>query len=93
MDTHPKITQIPFPGSSGKVPTGAIQFQDDWPGLFLRGDSAIALLSSIRGLQQRLADHPDTVVRAVLFQLNQIAEIIQQDVMVRGERPTLRPLE
>jgi hypothetical protein len=93
MDTHPKITQIPFPGSSGKVPTGAIQFQDDWPGLFLRGDSAIALLSSIRGLQERLADHPDAAVRAAVSHLGQIAEIIKQDVMVRGHRPTLRPLK
>lgn len=92
MDTHPKITQIPFRGGSGNVPTGAIQFQDDWPGLFLRGDSAISLLASIRGLQGRLSDHPDRVVRAVLLQLNQIAEIIQRDVVVGGEPPTLRPL-
>lgn len=25
------------------MPTGAIQFQDDWPGLFLRGDTAIGV--------------------------------------------------
>jgi len=82
-----RITQIPFPGGSGQTPTGAMQFQDDWPGLFIRGDNAVSLLSSIRGLQQRLADHPDVVVTAALSQLQQIADIIDRDVIVRGERP------
>lgn len=81
-----RITQIPFPGSSGQTPTGAMQFENDWPGLFLRGDTAIALRSTIRGLQQRLASHPpDATVGALLLQLGQIADIIERDVMVREE--------
>ena len=79
------ITQIPVPGGSGRVPTGAIQFQNDWPGLFLRGDSAIALRSTIRSLQERLASHPDSAVGALLSQLGQIAGTIEQDVMIRKE--------
>ena len=82
-----RITQIPFPGSSGQTPTGAMQFQDDWPGLFVRGDTAASLLSSIRALQQRLVDHPDTVVATAVIQLQQIADIIERDVIVRDERP------
>jgi hypothetical protein len=82
-----RITQIPFPGGSGEIPTGAMQFQDDWPGLFIRGDTAASLLANIRALQQRLADHPDAVVTAVVFQLQQIADIIERDVIVRDERP------
>jgi len=81
-----RITQIPVPGSSGETPTGAMQFQDDWPGLFIRGDTAVSLHASIRGLQQRLADHPDVVVAAALIQLQQIADIIERDVIVRDER-------
>ena len=76
-----KITQIPIPGGSGLVPTGAMQFQNDWPGLFLRGDKAIARLSQIRGLQKRLTNHPDPLVGIVLSQLNEIADIIQRDVI------------
>jgi hypothetical protein len=76
MSKH--ITQIPFPGSSGAVPTGALQFQNDWTGLFLRGDSASSLLSTIRGLQQRLGSHPDSTVGALLIQLGQVADIIEQ---------------
>jgi hypothetical protein len=80
-----RVTQIPFPGGSGQVPTGAIQFQDDWPGLFLRGDSAISLGVLIRSLQQRLASHPDPVVGMLVLQLAQIADIIERDVQVREE--------
>jgi hypothetical protein len=80
------ITQIPFPGGSGQTPTGAMQFQDDWPGLFIRGDTAVSLHANIRALQQRLADHPDTVVAAVVLQLQKIADIIERDVIVRDER-------
>ena len=81
-----RITQIPFPGSSGATPTGALQFQNDWPGLFIRGDDAIVLHSRIRGLQQRLVDHPDVVVAAALLQLQEVADIIERDVIVRDER-------
>jgi hypothetical protein len=81
-----RITQIPIPGDSGRTPTGAMQFRDDWPGLFLRGDNAGSLASSIRGLQQRLADYPDPVVGAALIQLGEIADIIERDVIVREDR-------
>jgi hypothetical protein len=76
------ITQIPFPGGSGLVPTGALQFQNDWPGLFLRGDRAISLLRNIRELQNKLVNHPDPIVGVILIQLTEIADIIQRDVVV-----------
>jgi hypothetical protein len=78
-----RIIQIPFPGGSGNVPTGAIQFENDWPGLFLRGDSAIALRGTILGLRQRLVSHPDPAIGALMFQLGQIADSIERDVMIR----------
>jgi len=83
MSAKSKVLQVPMPGSSGETPTGAIQFQNDWPGLFIRGDEAIVLLSRIRGLQERLASHPDVVVAAALMDLGRIAELIERDVIVR----------
>jgi hypothetical protein len=79
-----RITQIPFPGSSGQTPTGALQFQDDWPGLFVRGDDAIQLYCGIRSLELRLADHPDLAITSALLRLKQIADIIEKDVIVRN---------
>ena len=73
-----------MPGSSGETPTGAIQFENDWPGLFIRGDQAAVLLSRIRGLQDRLASHPDVVVAAALIELGKIADLIERDVVFRS---------
>jgi hypothetical protein len=83
-----RITQIPLPGNSGQTPTGAIQFQDDWPGLLVRGDDAIMLMSAIQQLRERLADHPDVVVASALARLSRYVDIIAQDVIVRREEKT-----
>jgi len=79
-----QITQVPSPGSSGLTPTGAMQFRNDWPGLFIRGDVAILLHTRMRGLQQQLAGHPDAVVFSALVELGKIADIIERDVIVQG---------
>jgi len=85
MSAESRILQISMRGSSGETPTGAIQFEDDWPGLFIRGDRAISLLSKIRGLQERLANHPDVVVAACLVELGEIADLIERDVVVKDQ--------
>ncbi len=78
------MTQIPFPGSSGTTPTGAIQFQDDWPGLFIRGDTAIALLPSLRALLAHTTREslPVSCLTAH-FELSRLADIIEREVVVR----------
>lgn len=86
MSAKPRILRVPVRGSSGETPTGAIQFENDWPGLFIRGDQAIVLLSRIRGLQQRLANNPDVVVTAALIELGEIADLIERDVIVRDQK-------
>lgn len=77
------ITLVPYPGGSGQIPTGAMQFQDDWPGLFLRGDAAISVLSAIRILQQ-FANHQDIAVVAAVNRLQRIADMIDRDVVQRS---------
>jgi hypothetical protein len=78
-----QVTQIPFPGDSGRTPTGAMQFQDDWPGLFIRGDSAVSVLFAIRRLQVHFRDCDDLEVASALSVLGSLADIIDQDVIVR----------
>jgi hypothetical protein len=80
---EPRVVQIPVPGGSARVPTGALQFRDDWPGLFVRGDDAIGLMVSIRHLADRLAGSDDSVVVSALSRLIGIANIIERDVVVR----------
>jgi hypothetical protein len=77
------ILQIPLPGGSGAARTGAVQFRDDWPGLFVRGDDAILLAFSIRQLQSRLASTDDAQISGALSRLTKIADLIDRDVQVR----------
>ena len=81
--SKPEPLQIPLPGGSGQARTGAIQFQNDWPGLFLRCDTAVGLAVSIRHLEKVLANHPDPVVWSGLSKLSTIAAIIEREVQVR----------
>jgi hypothetical protein len=78
----PHVQQIPAPTNLRRVETGAVQFGDDWPGLFVRGDSALDLRNKIRQLAERIGEHPDSVVGLALHQLKHIADIIDQDVRV-----------
>ena len=38
------IQKLPAPTEISRVETGAIQFGDDWPGYFIRGDNVATLL-------------------------------------------------
>lgn len=88
------VTKIPLPGGSDRVPTGAMQFENDWPGLFIRGDNAVVVKTRIRWLEARIGDHDDPEVRSAIQCLAELADIIDRDVnngtvsvaMHRGKR-------
>ncbi|HEY5448731.1 MAG TPA: hypothetical protein VIQ54_08265 [Polyangia bacterium] len=82
MKPNPNILQIPLPGGSGEAPTGAVQFQNDWPGLFVRGDHAIRMRTALHRLRERLAAHPDRDVQNALYDLEEFADIIGREVLV-----------
>jgi uncharacterized protein (TIGR02996 family) len=77
-----KVQLLPAPTRLPRVETGAVQFGDDWPALFIRGDNAHSLMMWIQRLAEWLADHPNPDVADALHQLMGYADIIQQDVMV-----------
>ena len=85
MARKPNRTQIPVPGGSGLTPTGAMEFEQDWPGLFIRGDNAAPVLCAIRRLQQHCANHSHWEVQTSLSVLGEIADIIEHDVVVRAD--------
>ena len=41
------MTNVNMPKNMSRVETGVIQFGDDWPGYFLRGDDALRLAMTI----------------------------------------------
>ena len=77
------MLHIQLPGGSGRATDGAIRFQDDWPGLFLRGDTAIVVSLAIRNLQRALAENQDVIVASSLGKLSVIADLIERDVRVK----------
>jgi hypothetical protein len=81
--TRPRLLRIPLPGGSGLAPTGAVQFQDDWPGLFMRGDQAILVSVCIREMEKALARHDDAAAARWLAKLLPLAELIERDVKVQ----------
>ena len=56
--------------SSQRHSTGPLQFGDDWPGVFIRGDEALAMAERLR----RLESLPPQA-RAIV--LNDLAEILE----------------
>ena len=78
MNSKSKIIQVPLKGGSASVITGAIQFQDDWPGLFVRGDDCLRLVLEMRLLQEWLG-----ATNKLPSTLQRIAQLIEQDVIVQ----------
>ena len=75
------ITLIPIQGGSGNVPTGALQFEDDWPGLWLRGDAAVEIFFELIDLDRELRDKIGGRLPPSLLRM---ADIIRQYVIVRS---------
>ncbi len=78
-----RVQRLAAPPRLPRVETGAVQFGDDWPGLFIRGDNALALMLWIRRLAGPLAEHPNADVADALRQLTTLADMIDRDVIVR----------
>lgn len=90
MLTTAKLTKIPLPGGSGVVPSGALQFQDDLPGLFLRGDEAVTLGVRIKLLLEVLKEKrvDDPRIWAAVLQLEEVTEMIERYVRVKSAPPS-----
>jgi hypothetical protein len=53
------MRKIDLTPGANRVETGAVQFSDDWPGIFIRGDDAFRLLGILTPLQGVWTFQPD----------------------------------
>jgi hypothetical protein len=74
--------KIPYPDDP-RVETGAVQFGDDWPGLFLRGDEAIHLSFLVNSLIQSLSEDQKRLMQFEVNYLNSLISLIQNEVVVK----------
>lgn len=57
----------PFPGSpANRVETGALQINDDWPGVFIRGDNAMHYAMSVKQVLTKLEAESNTDIHTAL---------------------------
>lgn len=49
-----KLRKLPTPSDGKRVENGPVQFGDDWPGIFLRGDHALFLAGNLHALSEFL---------------------------------------
>lgn len=66
-----EIQLIPLPdGFEGRVETGPVQFGDDWPGTFIRGDNAGWYAMAIKMILEHYGDQMNPIMeRAALESL------------------------
>lgn len=61
-----KIQLIPLPDDfHGRIETGPVQFGDDWPGTFIRGDSAAYYAMTINTILEKYGDSMDPIMQRV----------------------------
>jgi hypothetical protein len=72
------IIHIPIPGGSGRMSSGAVQFQDDWPGLFIRGDECMGLALRLEMLKQKIGE-----ATFAASGLQGLINVIERDVIIR----------
>jgi len=86
MAAH-RIIRMPLPAGLERVPAEALQFEDDWPGFFMRGDEAIVPSARIQLLAERLVELMGLDIISLIFSLRKLGEIIDRHVRVRPEKP------
>lgn len=70
-----------------RIETGVIQFGDDWPGVFIRGDDAFNYVVWIDAYLGSTGDSPDAVGRHFLLDLQKLLE--RSNVHREGHGPVL----
>jgi hypothetical protein len=55
------VLKIHMPTMEPRVETGAVKFGDDWPGYFIRGDSAAHLAMNISTIEEWFNAQPEEI--------------------------------
>src|SRR5438876_245639 len=78
------VRRLPAPADSQRVENGPVQFGTDWPGLFIRGDSAFGLAMSIKAILAHFKEHPAPEVFFAIHDLKGLYKDILTEVIIGG---------
>jgi hypothetical protein len=77
------VQVIPYPDTADRIETGAVQFGNDWPGLFVRCDNALDVAMAIEAIERFVGNGGASAeLDNALSSLRWIAEIVRRDVIV-----------
>jgi hypothetical protein len=85
------VRKIDYPNTGGpkgdgqpnpRVESGAVQFGEDWPGLFLRGDNCMGLIMGI----ERALNPDDPMHKLGVMELKGLVETIREEVFVKPNK-------
>lgn len=62
---------------TARVETGPTQFGNDWPGLFIRGDDALALAMYLRDVLRAFGDSHGTMLAISTMYATKLAEMLE----------------
>lgn len=62
MDRKIQLIPLPEDFEGGRVETGPVQFGDDWPGTFIRGDNAAWYAMTIKMILERHGEQMDAIM-------------------------------
>ena len=80
MNLRKDIRQIPVEGGSGRYSSGAVEFKNDWPGLFIRGDDCMSLLTTLEKHRDQCKDKGI----ALPYDIKDMIECINDSIVVKG---------
>lgn len=79
------VRSLPAPADGRRVETGAVQFGDDWPGLFIRGDNAHSLAMNLARLELSLQEKDYAKADGFMSQVKWLVAEIQGEVIVKPQ--------
>lgn len=62
-----QVQKVPMPDGWTRPETGPMQFGDDWPGVFIRGDNALAYSLSAGRAVEALRQNPNYQIEAAML--------------------------
>lgn len=79
--------EINVPDLIGRIESGALQINQDWPMLVIRGDDAMYLAQMIEIFNRVLTEDEKKRVRFPLDYLNGIKSVILEEIIVKSVIP------
>jgi hypothetical protein len=67
-----------------RVESGAVQFDDDWPGVFIRGDEA-CYFAHLLGMWKQCVERGEPMPGLYAMQLDRLAELLDECNMTKQE--------